>query len=514
MEIDSKIKPRTTVLCILDGWGERLERENNAIALGHTPNWDRFIRAFPNASLEASSGKVGLPDGQMGNSEVGHMSLGSGRVVLQNLPRIDSAIRNKSFLSNERLMLFINKLKRSNGSCHLMGLLSPGGVHSHQNHLVELAKVVSGSKIPLHIHLFMDGRDAPPTEGLHFLEDFISQIRTLKNCQISSIGGRYWAMDRDCRWKRVKQAYDSIVLGEGVFAQHALAAIKTGYNKGNTDEFLIPTVLGNYNGMVDGDGLLMGNFRSDRVRQILTALVDPAFDEFERKRICNFSTQLGMVEYSSHLNQWFSAIFPSAQVEKTLGQVVSEAGKKQLRIAETEKYPHVTFFLNGGSEKKFNGEERILIASPKVATYDLQPEMSAPQITDKLIETILSGAFDLIVVNYANGDMVGHTGKLEAAKLAVGSIDLCLGQLERALIDSGSTMLITADHGNCEVMHDHVTKNVHTQHTLNKVPIVLVNPPAWVKDLKSGSLCDVAPTVLQLLELPKPSEMTGVSLID
>jgi len=509
----SAIPPRPVVLCILDGWGERAEAEYNAVALGETPNWDRLVNTVPKTTLQASAENVGLPGGQMGNSEVGHMNLGAGRVVMQDLPRIDTAITAGTLETNPRLVRYIDQLKASGGMCHLLGLMSPGGVHSHHEHLVALAGYVCAAEVPVRVHAFMDGRDTPPKNGKVYLEEFLSKISAFPDCAVATVIGRYWALDRDQRWDRVGRAYDAMIDADGDVEENAIDAMNQAYELDIGDEFVEPTIIGDYSGMADGDGILMGNFRADRAREILAALADPDFDGFERKRVCELPARLGMVEYSEALNPLFPALFPSVELTGILGEVVANADKHQLRIAETEKYAHVTFFLNGGREALFAGEERILVPSPKVATYDLQPEMSAVEVTDKLVDAIRSATFDLIVVNYANGDMVGHTGILEAAIKAVGVVDVCLGRLEQAVSNAGGVMFVTADHGNCERMFDGDAHEPHTQHTLNVVPALLVNSPDWVQGLNSGRLSDVAPTLLHLMGLSQPAEMTGTSLL-
>jgi len=506
-------RPKPVMLCILDGWGERAETENNAVALAKTPNWDRFQGAYPKALLKSCAADVGLPDGQMGNSEVGHMNLGAGRIVMQDLPKIDAAFADGSLAAKPELKAFIDALKASTGACHMLGLLSPGGVHSHQDHMVGLARIIADAGVPVRIHAFLDGRDTPPSAGGDYMARFLDGIADIENCDVATVSGRYYAMDRDKRWERVEKAHAALARGAGEAAADALSAIDASYAAELTDEFMLPTVIGDFAGMADGDGLLMANFRADRAREILAALADPAFDGFERGRAPDFAARLGMVEYSSELNSLFPALFPAEALSAILGEVVSGAGLKQLRIAETEKYAHVTFFLNGGREEEFDGEERILVPSPKVATYDLQPEMSAPEVTDKLVDAIRSNKFDLIVVNYANGDMVGHTGILEAAIKAAETLDQCLGRLEAAIKAAGGVMLVTADHGNCEQMLDPASGEPHTQHTLNMVPAFLVNPPAGVIGLADGRLSDVAPTLLQLMALDQPAEMTGASLL-
>jgi len=505
---------RPVVLCIFDGWGVRAEMENNAIALANTPNWDRLVAAGPQSVLSASAQDVGLPGGQMGNSEVGHMNLGAGRIVMQDLPRIDRSLSDGTLDRNPELIRFIGKLQKSGGTCHLMGLLSPGGVHAHQNHLVALAGLVTKAGVAVRIHAFMDGRDTPPKAGKGYLQSFLADISHLKNCAIATVIGRYWAMDRDSRWERVIRAYSAMMDADGVPVAEPLDALDVSYASEVGDEFVNPMIVGPYAGMSEGDGILMGNFRADRAREILHALIDPVFDGFPRDRVCRFSACLGMVEYSEALNSFLPALFPASKLTGILGQIVADAGMRQLRIAETEKYAHVTFFLNGGREDLFPGEERILVPSPKVATYDLLPEMSAGEVTDKLTVAIRSGRFDLIVVNYANGDMVGHTGVLGAAIKAAEMLDRCLGRLEEVVTDAGGVMLVTADHGNCENMYDPDAHEPHTQHTMNVVPLLMVNAPDNVRGLKSGRLSDVAPTLLCLLGLNQPAEMTGVSLLE
>jgi 2,3-bisphosphoglycerate-independent phosphoglycerate mutase len=500
------------VLCILDGWGYRAESADNAIALAQTPVWDDLIAGSPHAFLETSGLAVGLPDGQMGNSEVGHMNLGAGRVVMQDLPRIDLAVADGSLAQNPALTKAIAALKASGGTAHILGLLSPGGVHSHQNHIVALARVIAAAGVPVAIHGFLDGRDTPPSSAKGFVETVLAEVAGT-SISIATLSGRYYAMDRDKRWDRVTLTYQALVEGKGPKAADPVAAIEASYADGKTDEFVLPTVIGAYAGMKNGDGLIMANFRADRAREILSVLVDPDFESFPRAHLPQFATRLGMTEYSSDLNGFFEVLFPAESLTRILGEVVSDAGLTQLRIAETEKYAHVTFFFNGGREAVFPGEERILVPSPKVATYDLKPEMSAPEVTDKLVAAIDSGKFDLIVVNYANGDMVGHTGILEAAIKAVETVDGCLGRLCQAVRHAGGRLLITADHGNAEMMRDPITGEPYTAHTIGKVPVILVNAPASDGGLIDGRLADVAPTLLSLLGLPQPTQMTGHPLL-
>ncbi len=505
--------PKPAVLCILDGWGEREDAPDNAIALADVPNWTRLSQSMPRSRLDASAGEVGLPDGQMGNSEVGHMNLGAGRIVMQDLPRIDAAVADSSLADNAALRAYAERLKQTGGTCHLLGLLSPGGVHAHQEHIAALAGIVAGMGVPVAVHGFLDGRDMPPKSADSCIRQFEASIGGYGGVRLASLIGRYFAMDRDNRWDRVIKCYDLLVDGRGERHETAHDAVAAAYASGETDEFILPRVIGDYAGMKDGDGVLMANFRADRARQILAALGDPEFIGFERSRVVDFATRLGMVEYSQALNAYYDILFPAQDLDGVIGAVVASEGLRQLRIAETEKYAHVTFFMNGGREEPFPGEDRILVPSPNVATYDERPEMSAPEVTDRLIEAIDSGAYDLIIVNYANGDMVGHTGDLEAAIRAVETLDTALGRLERAVSKAGGVMLVTADHGNCEQMSD-PEGGAHTAHTLNVVPAVLVNPPEWVGGLRDGRLSDVAPTLLRLMGIEQPAAMTGRSLIE
>ena len=506
--------PRPALLCILDGWGYRPDRAYNAILDAKTPNFDRMISTCPQGLIDASETFVGLPKGQMGNSEVGHMNLGAGRVAVPDLPRIDNAIEDGSLAKNPILADAIATLKKNGGAFHLMGLASPGGVHAHQDHLVFLANLIAGQGVPVWIHAFLDGRDMPPRSALECLEPIQTGLKTGLPIKFATVAGRFYPMDRDKRWERATLAYDAIV--DAKADQHAAtpkAAVEQAYAAKLDDEFVLPTVIDGYDGMKDGDGLLMFNYRSDRARQILTALLDPRFDGFNRSRIVKFATTVGMVEYSAALSPFLKTLFPPEIIKMGLGETVSRAGLKQLRIAETEKYAHVTFFFNGGEERVFDGEERILVPSPKVKTYDLKPEMSAPEVTDKLVEAIGSGKFDLIVVNFANTDMVGHTGDLAAATKAVEAVDTSLGRLMDAIKTAGGVMFVTADHGNAEQMFDEHSHQKHTQHTLNRVPALLFNAPAGVHSLSDGKLADVAPTMLALMGVPQPQEMTGRSLL-
>ncbi len=506
-------RPAPLVLCILDGWGERPEADDNAIAMALTPVWHRLLARWPHAHLQASEHYVGLPDGQMGNSEVGHTNLGAGRLVLQDLPRIDAAIAGGELAAMPALRDFIGRLERSRGTAHLIGLLSPGGVHSHQHQIAALARMLAEAGVPVAVHALLDGRDTPPKAAASFVKSFQRHVADLDRLRIATLCGRYYAMDRDQRWDRVEKAYRVIVQGIGQTAQDPMRAIEAAYDRGETDEFVQPTAIAGYRGMEDGDGVVIANFRADRVREIATALLDPEFTGFTRAKRIAFAAALGLVEYSAQLNRFLGTLFPPENLDDTFGEVVSRAGLTQLRIAETEKYAHVTFFFNGGRETVFPGEERILVPSPKVATYDQLPEMSAPEVTDRVVEAIRAHRFDVIVLNYANTDMVGHTGRLDAAVKAVETVDTCLGRLSEAVEQAGGTLVITADHGNAEMMSDPETGEPHTAHTLNPVPFIVVNSPTAVEHLADGRLSDVAPTLLDLLGLPQPVVMTGHSLI-
>jgi 2,3-bisphosphoglycerate-independent phosphoglycerate mutase len=503
--------PRPVVLCILDGWGYREATEDNAVAQAHTPNFDALWQNCPHSLLQASEGFVGLPSGQMGNSEIGHLHIGAGRVVRKELTEIDAAIADGSLAQNPRLQDFIAKLKVSGGICHLMGLLSGGGVHSHERHLLELARIVSAAEITVRIHAWLDGRDVAPQSAATIVPSFLAQLQTMPRVTLATLCGRYYAMDRDHRWERVERAYNLMTAAEGEIVTDLPASLQAQYDQKITDEFIPPLVTADYQGMQNGDGVLCANFRPDRVREILAALLDHDFKNFARKKQIKFAAAAGMAEYSAELNPLLLTLFPPVQLTETLGEIVANAGLKQVRAAETEKYPHVTFFFNGGQETAFVGEERILVPSPKVATYDLQPEMSAAELTQKVAVSIKSGVFDLVIVNYANPDMVGHSGKLDAAIKAVEAVDQGLGTLAEAVRAMQGAMLVIADHGNCEVMRDPVTGEPHTAHTTNPVPAILLGGPDDAA-LVDGGLADVAPTLLALLGLPQPRAMTGQNL--
>ncbi|MBO6036673.1 MAG: 2,3-bisphosphoglycerate-independent phosphoglycerate mutase [Acetobacter sp.] len=498
------------VLIILDGFGWQEETAGNAVHLAQTPYFNTLWHNNPHSFIRTSGEDVGLPNGQMGNSEVGHLNIGAGRVVMQELPRIFNAIHDGSLATNPVLQHFITTLQASGGTCHLMGLISPGGVHSHQDHAIALAKILHSADIPVALHMFTDGRDTAPTSARAYIHQLQNALP--KTAFLATITGRYYAMDRDKRWDRIERAYNAIVDAKGPVASTVDEVIAHSYQENISDEFIPPTILNDYTGIKDGDGLLSFNFRSDRIRQIMEALLQPSFEGFTRQHIVHFAAAVAMTHYSDTLRSSMSVLFPPEDFTNLLGEVVSHAGLRQLRIAETEKYPHVTYFMNGGQETPFEREDRILIPSPKIATYDLQPEMSAQKLTDKAIEAITSQRYDLIIMNFANPDMVGHTGVLKAAIKAVETVDSCLGSIAQAVADTKGTMLITADHGNCETMIDPQTGAPHTAHTNNPVPIIVCGSTACALR-EGGKLADIAPTLLDILHLPQPKEMTGQSLL-
>ncbi len=508
-------RPRPIVLAILDGWGHSDRREDNALVAADIPNYRRMLAEGPWSFVATSGPSVGLPPGQMGNSEVGHMNIGGGRIVLQELDRIGNAIADGTLAQNPVLTDVIAKTKAAGGELHIIGLLSPGGVHSHQEHIAALAKAGAAAGLRVWIHPFFDGRDVPPKSALEFLAEFHALIGDTGGIAFGSAGGRFYAMDRDKRWDRIALAYEAMVDAQGPQFATPEDAVAAAYAADVTDEFVVPAVIDGYGGMKDGDGVIMANFRADRARQIMTALLDPVFDGFLRSRVVRFAAAAGVAEYSKAIAELMPSLYAPEAVPNALGEVLAKAGLKQLRIAETEKYAHVTFFFNGGRETVFDGEERVLIPSPKVKTYDLKPEMSAFELTDALVEAIGSGKFDVIVVNYANPDMVGHSGILSAAVKAVEAVDICLGRLREAVEKAGGLMLVTADHGNVEQMTDPVTGAPHTAHTTFDVPLVMVNVKALPHPvaLAPGKLADIAPTILELMGLPKPAEMTGHSLL-
>ncbi|SEK68811.1 phosphoglycerate mutase [Roseovarius nanhaiticus] len=501
--------PKPVVLCILDGWGISHTTDGNAPALARTPNFDAAMAAWPHAQLVTHGLDVGLPAGQMGNSEVGHLNIGAGRIIEMDLRRIDRAVETGTFPALPGIRRFVDAMKASGGTAHLLGVLSDGGVHSHISHMIAAARALTDEGIPVAIHAFTDGRDVAQVSALSYLEE-LQQALPL-GARIATVSGRYYAMDRDNRWERVSLAYAAIAAAEGYHAETASEAIDNAYDKGRTDEFIKPRVLGQYPGMRDGDGLMCLNFRADRAREILAAFADPEFDSFETGKRPEFAIVSGFTDYSARHKTYMDCIFPDEQPDNTLSIWVAKQGLRQFHIAETEKYPHVTFFLNGGREAPETGEDRYMAASPRVATYDLQPEMSAPEVTDHLVAAIEEG-YDLIIANYANPDMVGHTGDLNAAIAACEAVDTGLGRVMAALKKAGGAMIITADHGNCETMIDPETGAPHTAHTTNPVPVILIGGPEGGA-LSDGRLSDLAPSLLTLMGLEAPPEMTGRSLI-
>jgi 2,3-bisphosphoglycerate-independent phosphoglycerate mutase len=500
---------RPVMLVILDGFGWREETADNAVRLAGTPAFSCLWDSCPHALLHPSGRDVGLPDGQMGNSEVGHLNIGAGRVVKQELVRIGEAVEDGSIAQAPAFTALVEALKNIGGTCHLIGLVSPGGVHSHQDHGAALAGYLSNAGIKTVVHALTDGRDTPPQSAADDLKRL--QAALPKDVPVATVIGRYFAMDRDNRWDRVAQAYNAIAEAEGARVPTPEAAIEAAYAAGKFDEFVPASVIGSYAGMKDGDAILCFNFRADRVREILAALLDPDFDGFPRKHVRKFAAAVGMTRYSDALAPFLGVLFAPEKLRNILGEVVANAGKTQLRMAETEKFPHVTYFLNGGQETLFKGEDRIMVPSPKVATYDLQPEMSAPELTDKAVEAIDSKKYDLIILNFANPDMVGHTGILPAAIKAVETVDTGLGRIADAIKRQGGALLVTADHGNCELMKDPETGGPHTAHTTNPVPVILMG--GSTKAIVEGRLADLAPTLLELMGLKQPAEMTGHSII-
>jgi len=502
--------PKPVVLCILDGWGIGTNPAVSAPAQAHVPNFNRLWDTCPHSTLTTFGPDVGLPTGQMGNSEVGHTNIGAGRVVAMDLGAIDLAIEDGSFAKNDAVVAFASKLRTSGGTAHLMGVVSDGGVHGHLNHVLAACRALTAAGIPVALHAITDGRDVAPNSAAEFVEQLMVSLPS--GAKVATVIGRYWAMDRDNRWERVERAFDAMVLAKGEHAATPQAAVAASYAKAEMDEFIAPTVIGDYAGAKNGDGFFCLNFRSDRAREILSSLADPAFTGFATQNRPHWAALLGMVEYSDTHSTYMATAYPKRVIPNNIGEWVASHGLTQFRLAETEKYPHVTFFLNGGREEPFTGEERYMAKSPKVATYDLQPEMSAPEVADHLVSAINHG-YDLIVVNFANPDMVGHTGSLPAAIKACEAVDAGLGRALAALQAKGGAMIVTADHGNCELMVDPVTGGPHTSHTVNPVPVILVGGPAGATLRAGGRLADLAPTLLALMHLPQPPEMTGQSLL-
>ena len=512
-------RPRPFVLCVIDGWGVSDRQEGNAIALAHTPNMSAWRTLYPYTTLNAAELAVGLPEGQMGNSEVGHLNIGAGFVVYQDSTRISEAIRDESFFGNEQLVAACRHAKERDSRLHLFGLLGPGGVHAYSDHLYALLRLAGEQGLSqVFIHPFLDGRDTPPQSAIPYLEELVAVADKLGVGRVATVSGRYYAMDRDKRWERTEKAYRALALADGPRASDPVAVIRAAYDQGITDEFVLPTVIVDGDRPVatveDGDAVIFFNFRTDRGRQLTRAFMVPGFDGFDRGRQRNDLYYVTLTEYEAALP--VHVAFPPKDVEEPLAKVVSDAGLTQFHTAETEKYAHVTFFMNGGREEPFPGEERELIASPRVATYDLQPEMSALPVTEEVLKAIADARFDTIMMNFANPDMVGHTGVLDATVKAIDVVDERLGRIGDAVLAAGGGMLITCDHGNAEQMIDLITGAPHTAHTTNPVPCVVLLPedsPFRHRHLRTGGkLADVAPTVLELLSLPQPAAMTGQSL--
>jgi 2,3-bisphosphoglycerate-independent phosphoglycerate mutase len=508
--MSSRVRP--VILLILDGWGISERTEHNAIRAARTPVWDRLWEEYPHTAIRTSGSAVGLPGGQMGNSEVGHLNLGAGRVVYQEFTRIGRSIRTGSFFANRTLTDAVDAAVANDRAVHLLGLLSPGGVHSHEEHIHAMARLaVERGAREVYLHAFLDGRDMPPKSAMASLQAMDERFAEFGKGRIATIIGRYYAMDRDHRWDRIKQAYDLITRGDAEFeAASATAALEQAYQRGETDEFVRATRIGDRVTVDDGDVVINMNYRSDRARQITRAFIEPGFDGFVRAVVPALAAYVSLTEYSKDFD--IPVAYPPERLENTFGEYISRLGLHQLRIAETEKYAHVTFFMNGGIEQPNEGEERILVPSPQVATYDLQPEMSAHEVTDRLVDAIHGGRFDAIICNYANGDMVGHTGNFDAAVEAIEVLDGCIGRVVDAAVEVGGELLITADHGNAEQMVDPKTGQPHTAHTLNPVPLIYVGDGATAL-MENGALCDITPTMLQIMGLPQPAEMTGRSLL-
>lgn len=506
----AKLKNAPVALIIMDGYGNGDTHDvHNAIQIAKTPVIDGLKQKYPNTHINASGEYVGLPDGQMGNSEVGHTNIGAGRIIYQALTRITKAIKDGDFFENKALVSVAEAAKKNGGALHLMGLVSPGGVHSHSQHLYGLLQFAKNHGLDkVYVHAFLDGRDVDPSSAAEYVAELQAKIDEIGCGEIATVSGRYYAMDRDKRWERVQKAYDAIAKGEGVAAEDAVEAIKASYAQEVTDEFVVPVVVGKYAGISAGDSAIFFNFRPDRARELTHAFTDDKFEGFPRKEVkLPFAT---MTQYEEGLN--VEVAYPPETIENTLGAVIAKNGMTQLRIAETEKYAHVTFFFNGGVEEPYQGEDRILVPSPKVATYDLQPEMSAIEVTDKVVDAIKSGKYDFIILNYANGDMVGHTGVIEAAVKAVETVDTCVGRFVDAIREAGGEVCITADHGNADQMVDPETGAPFTAHTTNPVPFIVVSDRVgWIAS--DGALCDIAPTLLTLAGMEIPAEMTGSSLV-
>jgi 2,3-bisphosphoglycerate-independent phosphoglycerate mutase len=514
--MESAITPRPVALVILDGWGINESCDQNAVCQARTPHLDNLFQEYPSTRLSASGLDVGLPPGQMGNSEVGHLNIGSGRIIYQDLTRISKSIADGDFFHNPVLVGAMEKVRAGGKALHLLGLVSDGGVHSHIEHLQALVEMARRQGVGhVYIHAFLDGRDTPPQSGAAFLQALEEELARIGLGAVATVSGRYYAMDRDNRWERVERAYRALTDGEGIGVDSSAAAVTGAYAAGQHDEFVEPRVIlrgGRPTATIDdGDAVIFFNFRSDRARELTRALTDPDFQGFRRERLPQLSSYVCMTEYDATFG--LPIAFPPETYPDLFGEVLARAGLRQLRIAETEKYAHVTFFFNGGSEIPFAGEERVLIPSPQdVPTYDHKPAMSAPQVTDEVVARVASGRFDVIILNYANADMVGHTGVIPAAVAAMETVDSCVGRVVEAVLAAGGCLLITADHGNCEQMTD-AQGGVHTAHTANPVPLILVDPRLQGAQLQTGILADLAPTMLDLLQLEKPAAMTGRSLL-
>lgn len=503
-------RPRPVVLAILDGWGYTETAEHNAIHAARTPNWDRLWQENPHSWVDTSGIAVGLPSGQMGNSEVGHLNLGAGRVIYQDVTRISKAIDDGEFFENPSLLNAVDAAKSAGGAVHVVGLLSPGGVHSLDEHLFAMVRLAAERGATVYVHAILDGRDMPPRSARASLEKMDALCRETGRGRIVSMIGRYFAMDRDKRWDRVQKAYDLMTLADAEHhAADPLAGLEAAYARGEDDEFVQPTVVGEPVRVSDGDSVVFMNFRADRARELTQAFTQEDFDGFARRARPRLARFVCLTQYRKDFG--LPVAFPPTRPRNVLGEYLAGLGLTQLRIAETEKYAHVTFFFNGGEEAAYSGEDRVLVPSPQVATYDLKPEMSAPEVTDRLVEAIGSGKYDFIVVNYANADMVGHTGKFDAAVKAVEALDQCIGRLAEAVKTAGGELLITADHGNVEQMYDDATGQAHTAHTTNLVPLLYLGRRATL--VPGGALSDIAPTVLRLMNLDIPPEMTGTPLV-
>ena len=509
------MKDKVTMLMILDGFGDNKNKDGNAIKLANTPNIDKLMKKYPNTDIFTSGLHVGLPEGQMGNSEVGHTNIGAGRIVYQELTRITKSIEDGDFFSNPEFIAAIENCKKHNSKLHILGLVSDGGVHSHNRHLYGLLEMAKRRDFEdVYVHCFLDGRDTPPASAETYVAELQEKMKEKGVGKIASLSGRFYAMDRDKRWQRVQKCYDALVNGEGEKAGDPIKAIEDSYQKEVFDEFVVPTVMCNGNEPVakieENDSVIFFNFRPDRAREITRALVDPEFDGFETKKMNLY--YVCFTSYDETMPNVHIA-FKKEPLKNTFGEVVSEAGLTQLRIAETEKYAHVTFFFNGGEEKQYAGEDRILVPSPKVETYDMKPEMSAYEVTDKICEALENDKYDVVILNFANTDMVGHTGSLQAAIKAVEAVDECVGKIVKIIEEKQGNLLITADHGNAEQMIDYKTGEPHTAHTTNPVPIILVTANKEYKLKENGKLADLAPTMLDLMGIKQPEEMTGESLL-